>query len=66
MATNEEREVYRQRYETYRFHYRLEWQLFQVGAAIGLIILRPGKDAFSPQAWQFFISGGDLFDGTST
>ena len=57
MVTPAQREVYRQRYETYRFHYRLEWQLFQAGAAIGLITLGLGKEAYKPQPWQFIISG---------
>ena len=57
IATQEQREVYRQRFETYRFHYRLEWQLFQAGVAIGLISLGLGNEAHKPQQWQFIISG---------
>ena len=58
MATKEELEVYRQRYETYRFHYKLEWQFLQVGVAIGLVTLGLGEQAFNPQWWQFIIGGG--------
>lgn len=57
MATDDEREVYRQRCESYRFHYKLEWQFLQVGVAIGLITLGLGEKAFNPYWWQFFISG---------
>ena len=58
MATKEELEVYRQRCESYRFHYKLEWQFLQVGVAIGLVTLGLGEQAFNPQWWQFIIGGG--------
>lgn len=57
MATEDEREIYRQRFESERSAYRLEWQLFQVGVAIGLVTLGIGENAFSPNWWQFLISG---------
>ena len=57
MATEDEREIYRQACESERSWYRLEWQLFQVGVAIGLVTLGLGEKAFSPQWWQFLVSG---------
>lgn len=57
MATPAQLEVYRQACESYRFHYKLEWQFLQVGVAIGLVVLGLGKEAFTPQGWQMFISG---------
>ena len=57
MATEDEREIYRQRFESERSSYRLEWQMFQVGTAIGLVTLGLGDDAFKPQWWQLLIGG---------
>ena len=57
MATEDEREIYRQRFESERSWYRLEWQIFQWGVVIGLVTLGLGEKAFSPQWWQFLISG---------
>ena len=57
MATEDEREIYRQRYEAERNSYRLEWQIFQWGVAIGLVTLGLGKVAFKPEWWQFLIGG---------
>ena len=57
MASDDEREIYRQRYESERSSYRLEWQLFQVGVAIGLVTLGLGDKAFKPEWWQLLISG---------
>ena len=57
MATEDEREIYRQRSESERSWYRLEWQIFQWGVVIGLVTLGLGEKAFSPQWWQFLISG---------
>ena len=39
MATEDEREIYRQRFESERSWYRLEWQIFQWGVVIGLVTL---------------------------
>ena len=57
MASEDEREIYRQRFESERSWYRLEWQLFQVGVAIGLVTLGLGDEAFKPQWWQYLIAG---------
>ena len=57
MATEDEREIYRQRFESERSWYRLEWQLFQVGVAIGLVTLGLGDEAFKPEWWQLLIGG---------
>ena len=57
MGTDRQLEIYRQRYETFRFHYRLEWQMLQAGVAIGLVTLGLGEKAFDPKWWQFLISG---------
>ena len=54
MATEDEREIYRQTIsESERNSYRLEWQMFQVGTAIGLVTLGLGDSyAFKPEWWQ--------------
>ena len=57
MASEDEREIYRQRFESERSWYRLEWQLFQVGVAIGLVTLGLGDEAFKPEWWQLLIGG---------
>ena len=57
MASDDEREIYRQRFEAERSAYRLEWQLFQVGVAIGLVTLGLGDEAFKPEWWQWLIGG---------
>ena len=57
MASDDEREIYRQRFEAERSAYRLEWQLFQVGVAIGLVTLGLGEHASDPKWWPFLISG---------
>ena len=66
MATKEELEIYRQRCETYRFQYRLEWQLLQVGVVIGLGLLALGveRDSGNLNNWQF-LAGGGVFLGFS-
>ena len=57
MASEDEREIYWQRFESERSWYRLEWQLFQVGVAIGLVTLGLGDEAFKPEWWQLLIGG---------
>ena len=66
MATKEELEIYKQRYETFRFFYRLEWQLLQVGVVIGLGLLALGveRDSGNLNNWQF-LAGGGVFLGFS-
>ena len=57
MDSEDRREIYRQRFESERASYRLEWQIFQWGVAIGLVTLGLGKDAFKPEWWQYLIAG---------
>ena len=57
MVTDDEREVYRQRSETARHCYRLEWQFFQVGTAIGLITLGLGADSSQLEWWRLCVGG---------
>ena len=45
MATEDEREVYKQLHETCRHHYRLEWQLLQVGVIAAIGVLAFGVDS---------------------
>ena len=45
MATDDEREVYKQLHETCRYHYRLEWQLLQVGVIAAIGVLAFGVDS---------------------
>lgn len=59
MATKEQLEVYRQLCESFRFQYRQEWQLLQVGAAIGLGLFALGveKENCNHYNWRFLASG---------
>ena len=62
MPTEDEREVYKQLHETCRFHYRLEWQLLQVGviAAIGVLTFGFGNVNSDLGSWLFIGSGVGL------
>ena len=59
MATDDEREVYKQLHETCRHHYRLEWQLLQVGviAAIGMLTFGFRNVNSDLRSWLFIGSG---------
>ena len=57
MPTDRQLEVYRQLSESFRFQYRQEWQLLQVGAVTGLVILGVGEKNLVPVWWRFLISG---------
>lgn len=60
MGTDKQLEIYKQRYETFRFFYRLEWQLLQVRVVIGLGLFALGveNDNGNPSNWRYFASGG--------
>ena len=60
MVTDRQLEIYKQRYETFRFFYRLEWQLLQVGVVIGLGLFALGveNDNGNPCNWRYFASRG--------
>lgn len=51
MATSEELEIYKQRYDTYRHLDRLRWQMFQISVGSGSLILAFGKEGSSGPAW---------------
>ena len=57
MATEDEREIYRQRSEAARHSYKLEWQFLQVGTAIGLLTLGIGAGKSGIEWWRFCASG---------
>ena len=58
MATNEELEVYKQRYETYRHLDKLRWQMLQIAVAVGLLVLAFGKgDSIGPDWWTLAVVG---------
>lgn len=57
MATEDAREIYRQRSEAARHLYRLELQFFQVGTAIGLLTLGLGVDKSGLEWWRLCASG---------
>ena len=44
MATNEELEIYKQRYETFRYLDRLRWQMLQIAVIVGSLILASGTE----------------------
>lgn len=58
MASNEEIEIYRQRYETYRHLDKLRWQMLQISVAVAPLVL-----AFSvrnnqpPPIWSWVAIG---------
>ena len=53
MATNEELEIYKQRYETFRYLDRLRWQILQIAVVICALILGFGKNGTKPESWVF-------------
>ncbi|MDE0297433.1 MAG: hypothetical protein OXN17_02250 [Candidatus Poribacteria bacterium] len=57
MPTDRQLEVYRQLSESFRFQYRQEWQLLQVGTVTGLVILGVAEKDPEPVWWRFLISG---------
>ena len=57
MATNEELEIYKQRYETFRYLDRLRWQILQISVVICALILGFGKNGTEPEPWVFVAVG---------
>ena len=57
MATNEELEIYKQRYETFRYLDRLRWQMLQIAIILGPLILVYGKDGSEPARWVCVVVG---------
>ena len=51
MATKEELEIYKQRYETFRYLDRLRWQMLQIAVGTGSLILSFGRDGSEPERW---------------
>ena len=61
MATNEELEIYKQRYETFRYLDRLRWQMFQIAVIVSSFILAYGKKiGTEPAQWVFVVVGALL------
>lgn len=58
MATNEDIEVYRQRYETFRHLDRLRWQMLQIAVGVGSLALAfGGGDKSGPEWWVLAVVG---------
>ena len=57
MATPDELEIYKQRYETYRHLDRLRWQMLQIAVGAGLLTLAFAKDGAKPNWWLFAVVG---------
>ena len=60
MATIEELEIYKQRYETFRYLDRLRWQMLQIAVIVGSLILAYGKDESEPARWVLAVVGALL------
>ena len=61
MATPDELEIYKQRYETYRHLDRLRWQMLQIAVGAGLLALAFAKDGAKPNWWVFAVVGAMFF-----
>ena len=57
----ESREIYVQRYETYRYLDRLRWQMLQVAVAAGAVVLGFGEKASSMPGWWTWAALGLVF-----
>ena len=53
MDASKELEIYKQRYETFRYLDRLRWQILQIAVVICALILGFGKDGTKPESWVF-------------
>ena len=60
MATLDEIEIYKQRYETYRHLDRLRWQMLQIAVGVGLLTLAFAKDGAKPNNWWVFAVVGTM------
>ena len=54
MATPEQIEIYKQRYDTFRHLDRLRWQIFQIAIGVGTLTLAFARDSGKPDWWVFF------------
>ena len=57
MAANEELEIYKQRYATFRYLDRLRWQMLQIAVIVGSLILASGTEKSEPARWVFVVVG---------
>lgn len=58
MATPDELEIYKQRYETYRHLDRLRWQMLQIAVGVGSLgILAFARSGREPDWWVFAAVG---------
>lgn len=57
MATSDEVEIYKQRYETYRHLDRLRWQMLQIAVGAGSLILAFARGGCKPDWWVFVVVG---------
>ncbi len=57
MATTDELEVYKQRYETYRHLDRLRWQMLQIAVGAGSLILAFARGDSKPEWLVFAVVG---------
>ena len=57
MATTDEIEIYKQRYETYRHLDRLRWQMLQIAVGAGSLILAFARGGCEPDWWMFSVVG---------
>ena len=61
MDTSKELEIYKQRYETFRYLDRLRWQMFQIAVIVSSFILAYGKKiGTEPAQWVFVVVGALL------
>ena len=59
MATPEEIEIYKQRYETYRHLDKLRWQILQMAVGAGTLTLAFAREGPKP-AWWVLIAVGTM------
>ena len=58
MATSDQPEIYRQRYETFRHLDRLRWQMLQIAVGVGSLgILAFARSGREPDWWVFAAVG---------
>ena len=56
MATPEQLEVYKQRYETFRHLDRLRWQMLQISVAVAPLIIAFGARTDAGPVWWVMVS----------
>jgi len=57
LDASKELEIYKQRYETFRYLDRLRWQMLQIAVIVGSLILAYGKEGSEPARWVFVVVG---------